>query len=143
MLIKLAILVGVVVEFIPMYLFASQLPASAVAVPYTPLELLGREIFVSERCSSCHTQAARPLLAEGNRYGDYSLPEDFKFDRPTQWGSLRVGPDLAQEGGKRNSWWHWQHSTPPSVARGCPAQESLRPPSPRSGRPFAPSRGDD
>ena len=115
MLIKLAILIGVVVEFVPMYLFANQLPASAVAVPYTPLELLGREILVSERCSSCHTQAARPLLAEGNRYGDYSLPEDFKFDRPTQWGSLRVGPDLAQEGGKRNSWWHWQHLEDPQL----------------------------
>lgn len=113
MLIKLAVVVGVLVEFAPMFLFVQAAPVADNVVPYTPLELLGREIYVSQRCSSCHTQAARPLLAEGTRYGDYSLPEDFKHERPSLWGSLRVGPDLSQETGKRTGWWHWQHLTDP------------------------------
>jgi len=77
--------------------------------PYTDLELLGREIYVREGCVSCHTQASRPLLPEVLRYGEYSRASDYAFDRPTQLGFRRVGPDLAREGGRQTSFWHWKH----------------------------------
>lgn len=118
-LVKLAIYGGIALLFVPMYFLADRLPPNVNAVPYTPLELLGREIFVAEGCASCHTQVARPMLAEGSRYGDFSLPTDFQFDRPAQWGSLRIGPDLSQEGGKQTSYWHWQHlADPQAVSEG-------------------------
>ncbi|MFN3193651.1 MAG: cbb3-type cytochrome c oxidase subunit II [Aureliella sp.] len=89
------------------------------AVAYTPLELAGRAIYVREGCASCHTQVVRPLLAETTRYGDYSVAADYAYDRPALWGTRRVGPDLAREGGKQNSFWHWQHlADPRSVTEG-------------------------
>ncbi len=51
----------------------------------------------------------RPIVAETKRYGEYSLPHEFNYDRPFQWGSRRIGPDLQREGGARASLWHWQH----------------------------------
>ncbi|MEM8733174.1 MAG: cbb3-type cytochrome c oxidase subunit II [Planctomycetota bacterium] len=83
------------------------------AVAYTPLELAGREIYVREGCASCHTQAVRPLRAETTRYGDYSVAADYAYDQPTQWGTRRIGPDLAREGGRQNAFWHWQHLSDP------------------------------
>ncbi len=87
---------------------------SSGAVPYTPLELMGRQIFLSEGCAQCHTQMVRPLVAETARYGEFSRVEDFVFDRPTRWGHRRVGPDLAREGGKKNGYWHWLHLEDPA-----------------------------
>ncbi|MCR9075922.1 MAG: cbb3-type cytochrome c oxidase subunit II, partial [bacterium] len=31
------------------------------------------------------------------------------YDRPFQWGSRRIGPDLAREGGLRDHLWHYRH----------------------------------
>ena len=77
--------------------------------PYTPLELAGRDIYVAEGCYNCHSQMIRPILSETKRYGDYSLPGEFVYDHPFQWGSRRIGPDLAREGGKQSNLWHLQH----------------------------------
>jgi hypothetical protein len=54
-------------------------PGSA---PYSALELEGRDIYIRESCSTCHTQQIRPLLAEVKRYGPYSRAEEFAYDRP-------------------------------------------------------------
>jgi len=83
--------------------------SSVTQSPYTELELIGREIYVREGCVSCHTQATRPLVPEVLRYGSFSQATDYAFDRPTQIGFRRVGPDLAREGGRQTSLWHWQH----------------------------------
>ena len=78
--------------------------------PYTPLELLGRDIYISQGCQNCHSQLIRPLVHESQRYGPVSQAGEFLFDRPTLWGSHRIGPDLAREGGgKQSSFWHWRH----------------------------------
>ena len=78
--------------------------------PYTPLELIGRDIYISQGCQSCHSQMIRPLVHESQRYGPVSQAGEFLFDRPTLWGSHRIGPDLAREGGgKQSSFWHWRH----------------------------------
>jgi cytochrome c oxidase cbb3-type subunit I/II len=90
-------------------------PTIATVKPYTPLELAGRHIFVSEGCYNCHSQMIRPIVAETKRYGEYSKPGEFIYDRPFQWGSRRIGPDLAREGGKQSSFWHWTHLENPSL----------------------------
>ena len=77
--------------------------------PYTPLELAGRDIYIAEGCYNCHSQMIRPIWAETKRYGEYSKPGEFVYDHPFQWGSRRIGPDLAREGGKQSSDWHVRH----------------------------------
>jgi cytochrome c oxidase cbb3-type subunit 2 len=43
------------------------------------------------------------------RYGHYSLAAESMYDHPFQWGSKRIGPDLARVGGKYSSDWHYAH----------------------------------
>src|SRR5689334_22433572 len=51
----------------------------------------------------------RPFVDEVVRFGDYSKPGEFVYDHPFQWGSRRIGPDLAREGGRRSDLWHVHH----------------------------------
>jgi len=81
--------------------------------PYTPLELAGRDIYVSEGCYNCHSQMIRPFRHEVLRYGDYSRLEESLLDHPFQWGSKRTGPDLARVGGKYDNLWHYLHLMDP------------------------------
>ena len=81
--------------------------------PYTPLQLEGRDIYIREGCNNCHTQTVRPLLADVERYGDYSKVGEFVFDQPFLWGSRRTGPDLARVGGKYPDAWHYRHMADP------------------------------
>ncbi|GHC05365.1 cytochrome-c oxidase, cbb3-type subunit I [Cerasicoccus arenae] len=78
-------------------------------IPYTPLELTGRDIYVSEGCYNCHSQMIRTMTPDILRYGDYSRLGESIYDHPFQWGSKRTGPDLAREGGKRSDEWHFYH----------------------------------
>lgn len=88
-------------------------------VPYTPLELAGRDIYVSEGCYNCHSQMIRTLVPDVMRYGDYSHLGESIYDFPYQWGSKRTGPDLAREGGLRSDDWHYLHMLDPrSVSPG-------------------------
>lgn len=108
-----AILIGGVVEIVPMVLVDSNVPRIATVKPYTPLELEGRDIYVAEGCYNCHSQMIRPMLHEVERYGEYSKPGEFIYDRPFQWGSKRTGPDLHRVGGKYPDLWHIRHMEDP------------------------------
>jgi cytochrome c oxidase cbb3-type subunit I/II len=55
----------------------------------------------------------RPIRSETERYGEYSKPGEFVFDRPFQWGSRRIGPDLHRIGGKYPHLWHLRHMEDP------------------------------
>jgi len=105
----IAVVVASLFEIIPTFLIRSNIPTISTVTPYTPLELAGRDIYVSEGCYNCHSQMIRPIVAETKRYGEYSKPGEFIYDHPFQWGSRRIGPDLAREGGKQSSLWHWLH----------------------------------
>ncbi|MEO0512523.1 MAG: cytochrome-c oxidase, cbb3-type subunit I [Planctomycetota bacterium] len=100
-------------EILPTFLIKSNVPTIASVQPYTPLELVGRDIYVAEGCYNCHSQMIRPIFSEVKRYGEYSKPGEFVYDRPFQWGSKRTGPDLAREGGKMSSFWHYRHFEAP------------------------------
>lgn len=80
---------------------------------YNALELSGRDIYIREGCSVCHTQQVRPLVAEVERYGPYSRAGEFVYDRPFLWGSKRTGPDLHRIGGKYSDDWHRLHFNNP------------------------------
>jgi cytochrome c oxidase cbb3-type subunit I/II len=85
-----------------------------IQVPYTPLELAGRDIYISEGCYNCHSQQIRMMKPDVLRYGDYSRLGESIYDHPFQWGSKRTGPDLAREGGKRPNVWHYDHMRKPT-----------------------------
>jgi len=109
-----AVAVGSLIEIVPMFMISSNVPTIASVEPYTPLELAGRDIYISEGCYNCHSQMIRPFYWETKRYGDYSKPGEFIYDRPFQWGSRRIGPDLAREGGRKSHLWHYEHFKNPA-----------------------------
>jgi cytochrome c oxidase cbb3-type subunit 2 len=109
------ILVGTtVMMFIPLFMPSTQPPGDFVK-PYTAIELEGRDIYIREGCNNCHTQTVRPLRTEVARYGEYSKPQEFAYDRPFLWGSRRIGPDLNRVGGKYPDSWHYQHMDNPQA----------------------------
>ncbi len=114
-LVIVAVVVASLFELIPTFVIRSNVPTIATVKPYTPLELLGRDIYVAEGCYNCHSQMIRPMVAETKRYGEYSKPGEFVYDHPFQWGSRRIGPDLAREGGKQSDSWHVLHFEEPNV----------------------------
>ncbi len=108
------VLIGGLVEIIPMFTIDSNVPRIESVKPYTPLELAGRDIYIREGCLSCHSQMVRPFRSEVERYGDYSKSGEFIYDRPFLWGSKRTGPDLHRVGGKYNHAWHFNHLVDPT-----------------------------
>lgn len=101
--------IGGLVQVLPSLFQESLQTASPNTKVYTPLELVGRDIYIKEGCSTCHSQQIRPLVAEVQRYGAYSRAGEFVYDRPFLWGSKRTGPDLHRIGGKYSNDWHRIH----------------------------------
>ena len=112
-LVVVAIVVASLFEIIPTFLIRSNVPTIASVKPYTPLELAGRDLYIREGCFNCHSQMIRPFRHETERYGDYSKPGESVYDHPFLWGSRRIGPDLAREGGKYPALWHVRHMYDP------------------------------
>lgn len=121
-----AVLIGGIVEIVPLVAIESNVPTIASVKPYTPLELEGRDIYVREGCYVCHSQMVRPFRAETERYGPYSKSGEFVYDHPFQFGSKRTGPDLHRVGGKYPNMWHYNHMKDPRST----AKDSIMPPYP-------------
>ncbi len=111
--ILVVVAIGGIVEIIPLYLMKSTIERVEGMRPYTPLELMGRNIYIREGCYNCHSQMVRSLRSEVERYGHYSLAAESLYDHPFQWGSKRTGPDLARVGGKYSDEWHQIHMIRP------------------------------
>jgi len=108
-----AISFGGLAEIVPLY-FSGQVTEPAPGVePYNALQLEGRDIYIREGCYVCHSQMIRPLRAETERYGHYSLAGESVYDHPFQFGSKRTGPDLARVGGRYSDEWHRIHLANP------------------------------
>lgn len=105
--------IGGLVQVLPTIVDDSLATPAANVVPHTPLELVGRDVYIRESCSTCHSQQVRPLLAEVKRYGQYAGSGEFAYERPFLWGSKRTGPDLLRVGGKYTDAWHRVHMTDP------------------------------
>jgi cytochrome c oxidase cbb3-type subunit I/II len=113
-----AVLIGTIIEFVPLFVIKSNIKTIASVKPYTPLELQGRDIYLKEGCYNCHSQMIRPFRSEVERYGEYSKSGESVYDHPFQWGSRRTGPDLAREGVKsgkiyKPDSWHYEHLVNP------------------------------
>jgi cytochrome c oxidase cbb3-type subunit II len=107
------ILVGGLVEIVPLFFQRSTTQPVEGLKPYTALQLAGRDVYLREGCYGCHSQMIRPFRAETLRYGHYSMAGEFVYDHPFQWGSKRTGPDLHRVGGKYSDEWHRAHLVNP------------------------------
>ncbi|MDQ6627657.1 MAG: cytochrome-c oxidase, cbb3-type subunit II [Pseudomonadota bacterium] len=112
-LILLVIAVGGVVEIVPLFFQRSTTEPTPGLKPLTALQLAGRDVYVREGCYNCHSQMIRSLRAETLRYGHQSMPGEFVYDHPFQWGSKRTGPDLHRVGGKYSNEWQRLHLNNP------------------------------
>lgn len=109
----LAILIGGIVELVPMFSVQAG-PESLPGVhPLTALEAGGRDIYIREGCYTCHSQMIRPMRAEVMRYGEWSRAGEYAYDHPFLLGSRRIGPDLQRVGGKYPDAWHYEHMRDP------------------------------
>jgi cytochrome c oxidase cbb3-type subunit 2 len=116
--------IGGLVQIVPLFTVATTIERVQGVRPYTPLELVGRDIYVREGCYVCHSQMVRPFRDELERYGPYSLAAESMYDHPFQWGSKRSGPDLARVGGRYSDDWHAEHLRSPRAV----VPESVMPP---------------
>jgi cytochrome c oxidase cbb3-type subunit I/II len=107
-----AILIGGIVEIVPMFSAAGPETLAGVK-PYTPLEVAGRDIYIREGCYLCHSQMIRPMRAEVLRYGEWTRAGEYAYDHPFLLGSRRIGPDLQRVGGKYPDAWHYEHMRDP------------------------------
>ena len=94
------IAIGGIIEVVPLFTIETTVEHVKGVRPYSPLEQRGRDIYVREGCYLCHSQQIRALRDEVERYGHFSLAAESMYDHPVQWGSKRIGPDLARVGGK-------------------------------------------
>jgi cytochrome c oxidase cbb3-type subunit II len=120
----LVVTIGGIIEIAPLFWLENTIEKVKGMRPYSPLELVGRNIYVREGCYVCHSQMIRPFRDEVERYGHYSLAAESMYDHPFQWGSKRTGPDLARVGGRYSNDWHIQHLRNPRDV----VPESIMPP---------------
>ncbi len=109
LLIIVAISFGGLVEIVPLFFQKDTTEPVKGLKPYTALQLEGRDIYIREGCVGCHSQMIRPLRAEVERYGHYSVAGESVYEHPFLWGSKRTGPDLARVGGRYSDDWHRAH----------------------------------
>jgi cytochrome c oxidase cbb3-type subunit 2 len=108
-LIIVALSFGTLVELVPLFFDDKTNEPIAGLKPLPALALEGRDIYIREGCNNCHSQMIRPLRAETERYGHYSVAGEFVYDHPFLWGSKRTGPDLARVGERYSDDWHRAH----------------------------------
>ena len=108
-MICVAISFATLVEIVPLFFYIYLNEPLPGMKPLTALQLEGRDIYIREGCHVCHTQMIRPLRAETERYGHYSVAGESVWDHPFLWGSKRTGPDLARIGEKYSDDWQYVH----------------------------------
>ena len=117
----LVISLGGLAEIVPLFYQDSVTTPVPGLRPLTALELEGRDIYIREGCVGCHSQMIRPLYAETQRYGHYSVAGESVWDHPFLFGSKRTGPDLARVGKRYSDEWHRGPSRQ-SARRGSPIE---------------------
>jgi cytochrome c oxidase cbb3-type subunit II len=92
----------------------------------------GRQVYIREGCTGCHTQQIRHLEPDMKRFGwrgvdaPPSEAPEYALDNPHQLGTRRVGPDLARVGGKYDSSWHYAHLKDPRAMTAGSVMASFR-----------------
>lgn len=70
----------------------------------------GREVYVREGCTYCHSMFVRP---QDRDFGSKVHASDYANETPHILGTSRTGPDLSNEGGKLPDQWHKAHLRDP------------------------------
>lgn len=109
LLIVVALSFGTLTELVPLFFQTETTEPVKGLKPLTAMQLEGRDIYIREGCNNCHSQMIRPLRAETERYGHYSVAGEFVYDHPHLWGSKRTGPDIARVGKRYSDDWHKLH----------------------------------
>jgi len=109
----IAISLGALVEITPLIFQKQTTQPLASLKPLTAVQMEGRDIYIREGCTVCHSQMIRPFRSETERYGHYSVAGESVWDHPFLWGSKRTGPDLARVGGRYSDEWHRVHLIDP------------------------------
>lgn len=104
---------SLLVWVVPSIVRGGDIAKGSLAMPLTPIELAGRDIYISEGCHVCHTQMVRPLEPEVKRNGRPNKEADDIYEFPNLWGSKRTGPDLTNLGRKYSDQWHVIHLIDP------------------------------
>lgn len=90
-------------------IWLSDTPPGPGVKPLTAEQNAGRQVYVAEGCSYCHTQQIRPLSTDTG-FGRPSAPGDFAYQTPELLGSERTGPDLTNIGSRQPSTvWQFMH----------------------------------
>lgn len=105
----IAVSFGGLAEIVPLFWQQSTTEPLDTLKPYNALQMEGRDIYIREGCNVCHTQMVRPLRAETERYGPYSVAGEDVWEYPHLWGSKRTGPDLSRVGKRYSDEWHRVH----------------------------------
>ena len=114
-LMVVAISFGGLVEIVPQFFLKETTEPIEGLKPLNAVQLEGRDVYIREGCHVCHTQMVRPLRAEVERYGHYSVAGESVYEHPFLWGSKRTGPDLARVGGRYSDEWHKVHLFNPRI----------------------------
>ena len=114
-LVIIAISFGGLTQIVPQFFLKETTTPVEGLNPLPALVLEGRDISIREGCHVCHTQMVRPLRAEVERYGHYSVAGESVYEHPFLWGSKRTGPDLARVGGRYSDDWHKVHLFNPRI----------------------------
>ncbi|MFA0695428.1 MULTISPECIES: cbb3-type cytochrome c oxidase subunit II [Vibrio] len=104
---------SLLVWVVPSIVRGDDIAKGSLAMPLTPIELAGRDTYISEGCHVCHTQMVRPLEPEVKRNGRPNQEADDIYEFPNLWGSKRTGPDLTNLGRKYSDQWHAIHLIDP------------------------------
>ncbi|MFK7895543.1 MAG: cytochrome-c oxidase, cbb3-type subunit II [Myxococcota bacterium] len=112
-LIIAVISLGGLAEIVPLFFQEEVVEPIPGLKPLTALELEGRDLYIREGCVGCHSQMIRPLRAETQRYGHYSVAGESVWNHPFLFGSKRTGPDLARVGKRYSNEWHRAHLVNP------------------------------
>ncbi|MFJ4289656.1 cytochrome-c oxidase, cbb3-type subunit II [Cupriavidus sp. NPDC089707] len=105
----LVVSIAGLVQIVPLFFQHSTTKPDPGITPYSPLRLMGRDVYIREGCVGCHSQQVRTLQAETERYGHFSTAGESVYDHPFLWGSKRTGPDLARVGGRYSDDWQRIH----------------------------------
>jgi cytochrome c oxidase cbb3-type subunit 2 len=90
-------------------LVLSATPPGPGVVPLSDAAARGRDVYVGEGCSYCHTQQVRPLQQD-HVWGRPSTRGDYAYATPQLLGTERTGPDLSSIGARQPSAvWHLIH----------------------------------
>jgi cytochrome c oxidase cbb3-type subunit 2 len=116
------IVLTVIIAIVPA-LRSMDVPPTPGLQPLTAVEERGRQIYVAEGCSFCHTQQLRPVPHD-LLYGRPAAAGDYYYQTPQLLGTARTGPDLSNIGERQpDEIWHLIHLYQPRAV----VKESIMP----------------